>query len=51
MKAKDLLSAFAVTVAGGLVVYMIRRKLEGDPVSLGGIIPSAAEEAQGEVYA
>lgn len=51
MKASDLLSAFVVTVIGGLVVYGIRRQLEGDPVSLSGLIPSAAEEAQGEVYA
>ncbi|MCG7626493.1 hypothetical protein MHM88_01645 [Epibacterium sp. MM17-32] len=51
MKGSDLLSAFAVTVAGGLAVFLIRRHLEGDPVSIGGLIPSAEEEAEGEVYA
>ncbi|PRZ48001.1 hypothetical protein [Tritonibacter scottomollicae] len=55
MKGSDLLSAFAVTVAGGLAVYLIRRHMEGDPVSvsIGGLIPSAEEEAEaeGEVYA
>ncbi len=51
MKGSDLLSAFAVTVAGGLVVYFVRRHLEGNPVSSGDLIPSAAEEAEGEVYA
>ncbi|MEY8798949.1 hypothetical protein AB9K35_01275 [Leisingera sp. XS_AS12] len=45
------MSAFAVTVLGGLVVYAIRRRIEGDPVQIGGLIPSAEEEAQGEVYA
>jgi len=51
MKVQDLLSAFLVTVAGGLAVLMIRRKLDGDPVSIDALIPSADEEAQGETVA
>jgi hypothetical protein len=51
LKVKDLLSAFLVTVAGGLAVLMIRRKLDGDPVSIDALIPSADEEAQGETVA
>lgn len=51
MKGSDLFKAFAITVAGGLAVYLIKRRIEGDPVSLSGLIPSASEEAQGEVYA
>ncbi len=51
MRITDLFAAFAVTVAGGLTVWLIRRNLENGPVSTAGLIPSAAQESESEIYA
>lgn len=51
MKGSDLLFAFLVTVAGGLTVTMIRKRLDGTPDPIAALIPSADEEAEGEIYA
>lgn len=51
MKVNDLISALLVTVVGGLLVSEIRKRMDGNPDEISSLIPSAGEEAEGEVYA
>lgn len=50
MKFSDLFKMFAVTVAGGVAVYAIRRKIEGNPVNFQAAFVAGAER-ESEIYA
>lgn len=50
MKFSNLLAMFGVTVAGGVAVYAIRRKLEGNPVEFQAALAAQAER-ESEIYA
>ena len=41
---------FAVTVAGGVTVYAIKRRIEGNPVDFQAAFVAAAEK-ESEIYA
>ena len=50
MKLSDIATMLTVTVIGGVLVYVIRRRLDGDPLTFNAVFEELDQEEEEGVY-